>query len=104
MITYVQPKSSSMDADASPGNAPLACSDTFCAPQAIDDPVSAACTCARYGKGTHTTASTPARAGLSADSSAAFSARLPCIFQLPATSFLRMGFCQTKVRDGKRNG
>ena len=98
---------SNMAVDTSPVNAPLACSDTFCAPQAIDDPASTACACARYGKGTHTAASIPVKAGLIAASSAAFSARLPCIFQFPATSFLRIvistaAVCQTKVRDGKR--
>ena len=57
-----QPNSASIAADTSPVYAPAACSLTFCAPQAIAEPDSAACACHRYGNGTHTAScAAPAR-------------------------------------------
>src|SRR5688572_14475756 len=78
-----------MAADISPVYAPWACSETFCAPQAIALPRNFSPTCARYANGGHTAQPEPGDCLSSASSSAAIEARLPCIFQLPATSRLR---------------
>src|SRR6476469_4408432 len=64
----------------------------FCAPHATLLPRRHSAACARYGNGAQTAHSTPPRPAAPAtiaSSNLRFAARLPCIFQLPATSRVR---------------
>src|SRR6056297_1888859 len=79
-----------MAAETSPVYAPDSCSETSCAPSSTPLPASCSLTEARYGDGGHTRNSTPGASPTPSripSISVRFSARLPCIFQLPATRY-----------------
>src|SRR3954469_3301013 len=89
-----------MPAETSPVKAPLGCWLTFCAPQATFDPANSDWACAKNGKGTQTTASALLRLPAAATillRRTWFSARLPCIFQLPTTTRCRMRYPAEKT-------
>ena len=95
-----QPRSFSIPADTSPVKAPCASAQTSWAPRLSAESRSRRATSCRYTNGGQTThcGRWPRRAPASSSMSRAFSAREPCIFQLPATKGWRM---QSRLLGGK---
>ena len=92
MMTYSTPAATSISADSSPVYAPDAAQCTFSAPTWMFEPSAAALTAAMSTAGTHTTTSQLASftRGFKSLTSAAASAGVLFIFQLPAIIALRI--------------
>src|SRR5689334_7732859 len=101
-----QPTSLSMAAETSPVNAPWVSAHTSWAPRLMREPASARETSARYTKGGHTQTSADEFGSLCTmdSTSAAFSAREPCIFQLPAMIWRRICEAVEAVSAAQKRG